>query len=97
MIELWQAEWCPHSHEVRQALTELGLPFLAHQVAAEPEQRDEMAEAVATREIPVVRLEDGTVLDGDSDEIVSALRARHPEPSGAEAHRRRALEEAGSG
>ena len=24
-MELYQAEWCPHSHKVRQRLTELGL------------------------------------------------------------------------
>src|SRR5207253_2334746 len=39
-MELYQAEWCPHSHKVRQRLTELGLDFVARQVAAEPEDRD---------------------------------------------------------
>jgi glutaredoxin len=34
VLELWQAEWCPYSHRVRQRLTELGLDFVAHQVAA---------------------------------------------------------------
>ncbi|MGA2927756.1 MAG: hypothetical protein ABSG43_17520 [Solirubrobacteraceae bacterium] len=31
-IELWQTEWCPASHRVRQRLTELGLSLLARPV-----------------------------------------------------------------
>ena len=31
-MELYQAEWCPHSHKVRQRLTELGIDFTARQV-----------------------------------------------------------------
>ena len=94
MLELWQAEWCPHSHDVRQVLTELGVAFVARQVAAESEDRDAMQQAVGSREIPVVRLPDGTLLDGDSDEIVAALRGRYAEPAGAAAHRGKAAEHA---
>ena len=36
-LELWQTEWCPASHRVRQRLTELGLTYLAHQVPVEPD------------------------------------------------------------
>ena len=28
-LELWQTEWCPSSHRVRQRLTELGLTYTA--------------------------------------------------------------------
>ena len=31
-LELWQTEWCPASHRVRQRLTELGLTYIARQV-----------------------------------------------------------------
>ena len=31
-LELWQTEWCPASHRVRQRLTELGLSYLARPV-----------------------------------------------------------------
>ena len=48
MLTLFQAEWCPHSHRVRQRLTELGLPFVAMQVEPRPEDRDELREASAT-------------------------------------------------
>ena len=33
-VELYQAEWCPHSHNVRQRLTELGIDFMARQFAS---------------------------------------------------------------
>ena len=39
MLELFQAEWCPYSHRVRQRLTELGVDFVARQVEAEPDDR----------------------------------------------------------
>ena len=54
MIELYQAEWCPHSHNVRQRLTELGLDFVARQVPAEPGDRHELETLAGTREIPVL-------------------------------------------
>jgi len=47
-VELWQTEWCPASHRVRQRLTELGLTFTVHQVPAEPDERSEL-EAVPPR------------------------------------------------
>ena len=40
-MELYQAEWCPHSHRVRQKLTELGLDFTARQVEANPDGREQ--------------------------------------------------------
>ncbi len=30
MLELYQAEGCPHSAEVRETLTDLGLSYVAH-------------------------------------------------------------------
>ena len=42
VVDLYQAEWCPHSHRVRQRLTELGLDFAAHQVPVDPAERTAM-------------------------------------------------------
>ena len=42
MLELWQTEWCPSSHRVRQRLTELGVSFVAHQVAVDRDARAEL-------------------------------------------------------
>ena len=94
MPEVWQSEWCPHSHKVREVLTELAVSFVARQVPADPDDRDEMRQAVGSREIPVVRLPDDTLLDGDADAIVAALRDRYAEPAQAAEHRRKAAEKA---
>jgi glutaredoxin len=96
MPEVWQSEWCPHSHKVREALTELAVAFVARQVPADAADRDEMHDAVGSREIPVVRLPDGTLLDGDADDIVATLRDRYAEPAEAGEHRRKAAEKAAS-
>lgn len=92
--EVWQTEWCPHSARVRETLTELGVEFVARQVPAEREDRAEMDDVVGTREIPAVRLPDGTTLTGDTDAIIDSLRSRYPEPAGAEEHREKAEEKA---
>jgi glutathione S-transferase len=87
MLELYQAEWCPHSHKVRQRLTELGQPFIARQVAAEPEDREEMRAAVRSDTIPVLVLEDGEVLAMEADEIIAELDHRYRERPDAQQHR----------
>ena len=71
-MELFQAEWCPHSHAVRQRLTELGLDFVARQVPADPDDRDELERVAGTNEIPVLVADDGAVYRGD-DEILDFL------------------------
>jgi glutaredoxin len=77
MLRLYQAEWCPYSSKVRQKLTELGMPFVALQVEPEPDDRDEMRTVTGSDVIPVAVLSDGTVLDGDADEIVAELGRRY--------------------
>jgi glutaredoxin len=66
-MELWQAEWCPHSRKVREKLTDLQVDFVARQVPKEPEDRDEMQRAVGTREIPVLVTDDGRTLEGEEE------------------------------
>jgi glutaredoxin len=92
MIEVWQAEWCPHSHRVRQRLTELGVPFVARQVEAEPADRAALREATGQDEIPAVVLEDARVLSGPDEAILARLDERYDEPPEAAAHRRMAAE-----
>ena len=91
MNQLFQAEWCPHSHKVRQRLTELGLDFVARQVAADPDERDELERLAGTTEIPVLVTDDGTVYGGEED-ILGYLE-RHPKRADAADHRAKALEE----
>ena len=87
-MELWQAEWCPHSHKVRQRLTELGLDFTARQVPAEPNDRDEMKRRVGTNEIPVLVPDDADPICGE-DDILEYLQ-RYEERPDARRHRAKA-------
>jgi glutathione S-transferase len=90
-MELYQAEWCPHSHKVRQRLTELGLDFTARQVPADPDERGEMKRSVGTDEIPVLVPDDAGAVCGE-DDILEYL-ARFDERPDAEQHREKAREE----
>jgi glutathione S-transferase len=87
--ELYQAEWCPHSRRVRQRFTELGVSFIARQVPADPADREELRRKTGQEEIPVLLLEDGALISGDS-EIIEHLDARYSERADAGRHRERA-------
>ena len=92
MIELYQAEWCPYSHRVRQRLTELGVDFLVRQVDAEPDERGRLRKVSGQTSIP-------TLVDGDTvvttpDEIVAYLDERYEFRADAKEHREKAIEEA---
>lgn len=90
-MELFQAEWCPHSHRVRQRLTELGLDFTARQVPADPDERDAMRDATGADEIPVL-VDGGEIVEGD-DAILEHLDARYDARPDAPQHRAKAREE----
>ncbi len=90
-MELYQAEWCPHSHRVRQRLTELGLEFVAKQVPAEPSEREQMRRAVGVDEIPV--LVDGEQAVRGDEDLLAYLGERYDERPDAAAHRAKAREE----
>jgi glutathione S-transferase len=90
-MELFQAEWCPHSHRVRQRLTELGLDFRARQVAADPDERDELRRVAGTNEIPVLLADDGATHCGE-DDILEYL-GRFDERPDADEHREKSREE----
>ena len=92
MIELYQAEWCPHSHRVRQRLTELGLDFVARQVPVDPADRAELVGATGRRGIPTLVLDDDSIFGGD-DEILAMLDQRFTDPPDAARHRAKAVEE----
>jgi glutaredoxin len=91
MLELWQAEWCPHSHAVRQRLTELGLDVVARQVPADKDDRDEMERRTGCREIPTLVAESETLCG--EDEILPWLDAFFEEREDAGAHRAKARDE----
>jgi glutaredoxin/uncharacterized protein (DUF302 family) len=82
MITLYQTEWCPYCHRVRQVLTELGLTYTAVSVPAANEDRVELMAVAGQDGVPV--LTDGDRILTDSDEIIAYLRATYPEPEDAE-------------
>jgi glutaredoxin len=87
-VELFQAEWCPHSHRVRQRLTELGVDFRARQVPADKRDRDALDRETGTREIPVLVAFDEVVRG--ADEIIRWLEDRFTEQPDAGRHRAKA-------
>jgi glutathione S-transferase len=74
VLTLYQAEWCPYSSAVRERLTELGIDYVAKQVAPEPEQRED------EHEIPLLVTEDGERLEG-TDAVFGYLETLAPGPS----------------
>ncbi|HEY6029241.1 MAG TPA: glutathione S-transferase N-terminal domain-containing protein [Gaiellaceae bacterium] len=87
-MELWQTEWCPASRRVRQRLTELGVDYVVRQVPVEREERTALLDAVGVDTIPVLVLDEGTVVAGE-DAILARLDSVQ-EPAEAEAHREKA-------
>jgi glutathione S-transferase len=71
MLTLYQAEWCPYSSAVRQRLTELGIDFVAKQVAPRQEDRE------GQHEIPLLTTGDGERFEGTEAvlEYLGALAA----------------------
>ena len=96
MLELYQAEWCPHSHRVRQRLTELGVSFVARQVPADAADREELRRKTGSDEIPAL-VDDGEAVVGDADALIAYLDRTHSERADTAEHRRQAELHAGAG
>jgi glutathione S-transferase len=88
-LDLWQTEWCPASHRVRQRLTELGLNYVVHQVPVDSSERTELVAATGQCTIPVLVTADGEIVR-DEAAIMSYLDNHYPEPPGAITQRRKA-------
>ena len=98
-LELWQTEWCPASHRVRQRLTELGVTYTVHQVPVERDARAQLEHVTGRRTIPTL-VARNEVIDGELA-IIAYLDERFTEPADAgEQHakaakaKRKELEEA---
>jgi glutathione S-transferase len=88
ILELWQTEWCPASHRVRQRLTELGLAYVVRQVPVEREDRVELLSSTGQQSIPVL-VAGGHVVAGE-DAIVTHLNTHFAEPPEAAQQRAKA-------
>jgi glutathione S-transferase len=93
VLTLYQAEWCPYSHRVRQRLTELMLPFVAVPVEPDSVDRAQLRKLTGDDSIPVLVTESGEPI-GDADAILAWLDANYAEPDAAVDHRREAREHA---
>jgi glutaredoxin len=93
MIELYQAEWCPHSRKVRQRMTELGVDFIARQVESEPDDREGMKDRTGENETPVLVVDDEVV--AGEKKILEYLDEHFDERPDADAHREKALDKTG--
>jgi glutathione S-transferase len=87
-LELWQTEWCPASHRVRQRMTELGLTYVVHQVPVERGDRARLEEVTGRRSIPIL-LAGERVIDGEQ-EILAYLDQHYIEPPDAAVQRAKA-------
>jgi glutaredoxin len=79
VLTLYQAEWCPYSAAVRERLTELGIDFVARQVAPRKEDRRDVDE------IPTLEAESGERHAGT--DAAFAFLATLPRSDDERAHR----------
>jgi glutaredoxin len=79
VLTLYQAEWCPYSAAVRERLTELGVDFVARQVAPRKEDREDVDE------IPTLETEEGRRHAGT--DAVFAFLATLPRSDDERSHR----------
>ena len=77
-LELWQTEWCPASHRVRQRLTEFGLTYIVRQVPVERDARAQLGQATGRWTIPTLVAGD-KVIDGEQA-ILAYLNEHFTEP-----------------
>lgn len=99
-LQLFQAEWCPSSHRVRQRLTELGVDYVARQVPVERCARTALVAATGCDTIPALLLPNGAAVVGESNIVAylgehfeAGASARRHRTKAAELHRRRLEEE----
>jgi len=89
MLELFQTEWCPASHRVRERLTELGLDYVIRQVPVDADARTTLHCATGTTTIPALVLENGSAVVGEAN-VLAYLGEHFAEAASAGAHRMKA-------
>jgi glutathione S-transferase len=89
MLELFQTEWCPASHRVRERLTELGIDYVNRQVPVDAEARTALFGIAGTRTVPALVLDNGNAIVGEAD-ILAYLGEHFSSPASAGAHRAKA-------
>ena len=83
-LTLYQVEWCPYCHRVRQVLSELELSYTNVNVPVERADREVVREISGQDVVPV--LVDGDEVLIESEDIVDYLRETYPAPDDAGDH-----------
>ncbi len=81
MLTLYQLEWCPSCHGVRQVMTELGLTYTAVNVPYRREERAQVMTASGQESVPM--LQDGDRVLTEASAIVDYLHATYSRPDDA--------------
>lgn len=84
MLTLYQVEWCPYCHIVRQVMTELGLTYTTVNVPARREERAELIAVTGQAAVPALQNGDRVVLG--SDDVVAYLRDTYQPPEDTADH-----------
>jgi glutaredoxin 3 len=79
MMRVYQLEWCPECHTVRQVMTELGLSYDLVNVAADRDQRPDVMAVSGQSGVPV--LDDGARAYVGATEIIPYLRETYTAPA----------------
>jgi len=81
MITLYQAEWCPWCHRVRQVLSELGLTYTTVNVPVERAKRKQVEGVSGQVAVPVLVDGDKVLTDSARSSTTCAPRTRRPKTS----------------
>lgn len=76
MLKLYQVEWCPECHRVRQVMTELGLACELINVSADRDEREAVVAVSGQEAVPV--LVDGDVVTVHAEATIDHLKANYP-------------------
>ncbi len=83
-LELWQTEWCPASHHVRQRLTELGITYTIHQMPVRNETRTELQADTGHTTIPLQQQTQTHIAAVDAERMLSIVGNDEPRTTATE-------------
>jgi len=67
--------YCPDVTRTRARLTELGLPWIEHDIEADPEAASTVERLTGMRRVPTVVIGDNVLVEPPDDELDAALHA----------------------
>lgn len=80
-IVVYTTPTCSYCHQVKEYLSQQGLPFTEHDVAADPQAAAEMVRLSGQRGVPVVAIDGQVVVGFDRPRLDQLLASRRAEES----------------